>query len=387
MTTTAPRSPAPDLARGAMLLAIAFAHAPLFVLAIDHGPALANRVSLAVHELFVGNHARPMFAFLFGYALVQLLDRRTARGADPADVRSMLRRRGGWLVVFGLVHTLLVPIDILAAYGLASLLLVGLLRARNRTLLWVGGLTLIPGTLLSGVPLVLALTSGVSTFDIGSLAVPVGADPGALHLERLPFAPVGVFIATVLVVPGVIAGMWAARRRLLEEPERNRTFLVRAVVVTMGVSALGALPSILAQTGAWEASSAAAVWGTAMLQPLTGYFGGFGMAGVIALLAIRAARSPGPVSTAVQALGQRSLTFYLFQSFAFMAVFSPLALGLQDRMGLAGAFGVATATWLVSVLAADLMRRGGYRGPAESLLRRLVGPVRPRSRTSASAAP
>ncbi|GAB3696298.1 DUF418 domain-containing protein [Nocardiopsis oceani] len=386
MTTNVPRSLAPDLARGAMLLAIAFAHAPLFVLAVDHGPALANQVSLAVHELFVGNHARPMFAFLFGYALVQMLDRRTARGAEPADVRSMLRRRGGWLVVFGLVHTLLVPIDILAAYGLASLLLVGLLRARNRTLLWLGGLTLIPGTLLSGVPLGLALTSGVSTFDIGSLAVPVGADPGALHLERLPFTPVGMFIATVLVVPGVIAGMWAARRRLLEEPERNRTFLVRAIVVTMAVSALGALPSILAQTGAWEAS-AVAVWGTAMLQPLTGYFGGFGMAGVIALVAIRAARSPGPVTTAVQALGQRSLTFYLVQSIAFMAVFSPLALGLQDRTGLAGAFGVATATWMVSVLAADLMRRGGYRGPAESLLRRLVGPVRPRSRTSASAAP
>ena len=45
------------------------------------------------------------------------------------------------------------------------------------------------------------------------------------------------------------------------------------------------------------------------------------------------------------------------------------------------------ATWLVAVLAADLRRRGGYRGPAASLLRRLVGPVRPRSRTSASAAP
>ena len=387
MTTTAPRALAPDLARGAMLLAIAFAHAPLFVLAVDHGPALANRASLAVHELFVGNHARPMFAFLFGYALVQMLDRRTARGAEPVDVRSMLRRRGGWLVVLGLVHTLLVPIDILAAYGLASLLLVGLLSARNRTLLWVGGLTLVPGTLLSGVPLGMALTSGVSTFDIGSLAVSAGTAPGALHLERLPFTPIGMFIATVLVVPGVIAGMWAARRRLLEEPARNRTFLVRAVVVTMGVSALGALPSILAQTGAWEASSAVAVWGTAMIQPLTGYFGGFGMAGVTALVAIRAARSPGPVTTAVQALGQRSLTFYLFQSVAFMAVFSPFALGLQDRMGLAGAFGAAAATWTVSVLAADLMRRGGYRGPAENLLRRLVGPVRPRSGTSASAVP
>ena len=74
------------------------------------------------------------------------------------------------------------------------------------------------------------------------------------------------------------------------------------------------------------------------------------------------------------------MTFYLFQSVVFAAVFSPLALGLQDRTGLAGSLGVAALTWLVSVLAADLMRRRGYRGPAEKLLRRLVGPVRPRSR-------
>jgi uncharacterized membrane protein YeiB len=53
-------------------------------------------------------------------------------------------------------------------------------------------------------------------------------------------------------------------------------------------------------------------------------------------------------------------------------------------MGLAASFGVAALTWLVSVAAADLMRRRGYRGPAESLLRRLVGPVRPGSDKSLS---
>jgi uncharacterized membrane protein YeiB len=354
-----------------MLLAIACAHAPLFVLAVDHGPALANGAALVLHEVFVGNHARPMFAFLFGYALAQTLDRQVARGADPAGVRALLRRRGWWLLAFGLVHTLLVPLDILAAYGVASLLLVGLLRARSATLLWVAGLALLPATALSAVPLGLALSQGVSTFDIGSVALPPGTDPGTLHLERLPGTPFALAVGTVLVVPGVVAGMWAARRRLLEEPERNRALLVRAVVLTTAVSVAGALPSILAQTGTWSASSTAAQWGTALLQPLTGYFGGVGMAGIVALAAIRAARTRGAPTTAVQALGQRSLTFYLLQSVVFLAVFSPLGLGWQDRLGLAGAFGVAAATWLASLAAADLMRRAGYRGPAENLLRRL----------------
>lgn len=378
-TTTAERSLAPDLARGTMLLAIALAHAPLFVLAVDHGPALANGVSHAFHELFVGNHARPMFALLFGYALVQMLDRRTAHGDDPADVRSLLRRRGLWLLVFGLAHVLLAPLDILAPYGIASLLLVGLLKVRDRTLLWVGALTLVPGTLVSSVPLVLALGQGATTFDVGSVAVPLGAELGSHYPQRLSGTPFGLAFGTVLVVPGVIAGMWAARRGLLDRPERHRAFLTRAVAVTMTASALGALPSILAQTGLWTPESAVAVWGTALSQPLTGYLGGFGMAGAIALVSIRAARTRGPVTTAVAALGQRSLTFYLFQSVVFVAVFSPFVLGLQDRTGLAGSFVVATLTWLVSVAAAELMRRRGHRGPAETLLRRLVGPVRPKA--------
>ncbi|MFE9245901.1 DUF418 domain-containing protein [Nocardiopsis sp. NPDC006938] len=379
MTPTPPRALAPDLARGAMLLAIAFAHAPLFVLAVDHGPALANGLSLAFHDLFVNNTARPMFASLFGYALVQTLDRRTARGADPAGVRALLRRRGLWLLAFGLAHLLLVPVDILAAYGVASLLIVGLLRVSDRTLLRLLALTLVPGTLLSAVPMLLALEQGVTTFDVGTLAVPAGADPLPQYLQRLPAAPIGVLVGAVLVVPGVIAGVWAARRGLLADPERHRTLLARAVTVTLTLSSLGALPSALAQTGLWSPGSTAAEWGAALLQPLTGYLGGFGLAGLVALVSLRAARTRGPVTTAVTALGQRSMTFYLFQSVVFVVVFSPAALGLQDHAGLTAALGVAALTWMVSLVAADLMRRRGYRGPAERLLRRLVGPPSPGS--------
>lgn len=374
MTTPQPRALAPDLARGVMLLAIACAHAPLFVVAVEHGSALANGVSLALHEIFVGNHARPMFAFLFGYALVQMLNRRTAKGTRPEDVRRLVRRRGLWLVAFGAVHTLLAPIDILAAYGLASLLLVGLLRAKDLTLGWAAALTLVPAGLVAAVPWGLAMSEGVSTFDIGSLAFPAGSDATALYLGRLSGSPIGMVIATVMVVPGVLAGMWVARRRVLEEPEAHRVFLVRAVVLTTVVSVAGATPSILIQTGVWGAPSTAAVWGAALAQPLTGYAGGIGMAGIVALAAIRATRSRGPLTTALQALGQRSMTFYLVQSAAFLAIFSPLGLGLQERLGLAGAFGVAAAVWALSLVAAELMRRRRHRGPAETLLRRLTRP-------------
>nr|WP_245930404.1 DUF418 domain-containing protein [Allonocardiopsis opalescens] len=364
-----------------MLLAIAFAHAPLFVAAIDRGPALLNGVSSFLHTLFVSNHARPMFAFLFGYSLVQLLTRQTRRGGDWVSVRKLLRRRGWWLIVFGLVHTLLMPLDILAVYGMGALLVVGLLRARDATLLWTAGLALLPATLSVGFGMWNAMDRGISTFEAGSVVPTAGLVESLV--ARAQILPFSLVFATVSVIPAMILGIWAARRRVLDEPERHRGFLVRTAVVATAVSIAGGLPMALIQTGVWAAPSGAAVWAAALAQPLTGYFGGIAMAGIIALIAIRVGRRRGALTIAVEALGQRSMSFYLFQSVAFVAVFHPDALGLQDRLGLAGAMGVAVATWLVSLLLAELMRRAGYRGPAENLLRRLsYGRRRPEGRAA-----
>ncbi|MEV0592025.1 DUF418 domain-containing protein [Nonomuraea cavernae] len=369
---TATRALAPDLARGGMLLAIAFAHAPLFVVAVDRGPAWANEVAGFFHLLFVNNHARPMFAFLFGYALVQLLHRQTQRGGDWPAVRKLLRRRGWWLVVIGFAHVaVLVPIDVLAVYGLSAVLLVGLLRAKDSTLLWTAGLTLVPATLLVGSGMWYPLSQGISTYAAGGIAAGTSG-LWEMFVGRVAFWPFSLVAGVIMVVPGVIFGMWAARRRVLDEPERHRTFLVRATAITMVVSLAGALPAGLIQAGVWAEPSQAALWMAALAQPLTGYLGGIGMAGAIGLIALVAARRRGRLTVAVEALGQRSMSLYLFQSVVFVVVFGPYGFGLQDDLGLAGATGVAAATWLSSLVIADLMRRAGHRGPAEILLRRLA---------------
>ncbi len=366
------RALAPDLARGGMLLLIAFAHAPLYVAEIDRGPAAVNDVLSVFHLIFVHNHARPMFAFLFGYALVQLLDRQLARGGDWVGTRKLLRRRGWWLIAFGFLHLLLLtPLDILAAYGLAGVLLTGLLRAKDSTLLWVAGLTLVPATAAAALGLWLPLSQGLSSYASGSIAVG-DRDLVELVLGRLQMSPFGLVIGTTMVVPAVILGIWAARRRVLDQPAEHRVFLIRGTVIASIVSIAGALPAVLIDLGLWADPGPVVIMVASVLQPLTGYFGGIALAGVIALVAIAASRGRNPLTVAVQALGQRSLTFYLFQSVVFGLVFAPFAFGLEDRLGLAGATGVAVLTWLLSLIIAELMRRGGYRGPAEQLLRRLT---------------
>jgi uncharacterized protein len=140
----------------------------------------------------------------------------------------------------------------------------------------------------------------------------------------------------------------------------------------MIVSILGAVPAVLIDLGAWTDPGPVAIMVASVIQPLTGYFGGIAIAGLIALIAIRASRRPGVFTTAVQALGQRSLTFYLLQSVIFAIVFTPFAFGFEGTLGLAGATAVAVLTWLLSLIIAEVMRRTGHRGPAEILLRRLT---------------
>ncbi|MFG2075695.1 DUF418 domain-containing protein [Nonomuraea maritima] len=366
------RALAPDLARGVMLLAIAFAHAPLFVTRFDRGSGPANAIASFFDTLFVANHARPLFAFLFGYSLVQLLNGRLRRGDDWVSARKLLRRRGWWLVAIGLAHVvLLVPIDILAPYGLAAVLLVGLLRRSDRALLWTAGLVLVPATAMVGVGMGYPLSQGVPTYAKASVAA-AGEGFWTLLAGRLGSWPFSLLVGLLIVLPGVLIGMWAGRRRYLDEPERHRSFLVRVALTTTALSVAGGIPAALIQAGVWTDPSVPALWTAVVAQPLTGYAGGIGMAALTALAAVAAARRRGRFTTAVEALGRRSLSGYLFQSVAFVLVFYPYGFWLEDDMGLAGAMGVGAATWLASLLIADLMRRSGHRGPAEILLRRLA---------------
>ncbi|MEU9571096.1 hypothetical protein AB0D62_14625 [Streptomyces massasporeus] len=66
----------------------------------------------------------PLFAFLFGYGMMQLYLRQTAAGTDGRAAAKVLRRRSLWLIVIGLTHaTLLMAGDVTGFYGVLSLVL------------------------------------------------------------------------------------------------------------------------------------------------------------------------------------------------------------------------------------------------------------------------
>jgi uncharacterized protein len=375
------RALAPDLARGAMLLFIALANAAGYFLASAPGVETDPRGFERFYNFFMVEfiHARafPLFAIMFGYGLVQLARRQAQAGATPGQVRRVLLRRNAWLFVFGIAHgVLLYSGDFLGAYGIIGIAFTLLLLQRtdkvHRFAPWylaVGGLW------------TLALAGLVAAgFQAGDAAIPVSPFPSvdagtylASVGERLAEWP--MHTATVLpMILMVWVGAWAGRRRFLEEPERHLPLLRWTAVGGLTVAVAAGMPMALLSGGFIHVGDDTAAT-MKLLYENAGFFGGLGYAAIFGLLAHVLTRKPaGVVVTAVSALGQRSLSGYLFQSVAWLVLATPFFLGLDDRVGspLLVSQVCALAVWALTVWAAYAAHRRGYRGPAETLLRRLT---------------
>jgi uncharacterized protein len=408
LNTRAPRGPvrgderalAPDLARGTMLLVIALANCAGAVFGtapgVDPTPHGLERVYNVLMFAFVHARGMPMFAIMFGYGLVQLARRQEASGSSPGAVRAVLLRRNGWLTAFGAVHGILFYSgDILGAYGLMGIVFTLVLLRRgdrvHRIAPWLLGAT-------AGYTLVLAGLAGWGMAHGSNERAPVPTVGGegdsllaqsyaASVLDRLAEWP--IFTLTVSGLISIVwLGAWAARRRLLEEPQNHRRLLRRVAVGGIGIAVVGSLPMGLLSAGVLRVDTTTA-GSIKRLYEVSGTFGGAGYIALFGLLALALTRAnPAPRSNlvvgALSALGQRSLSGYLFQSVAWLLLISPFtfALGTRFSSPTFAAAGCAVAVWLTTLAGAYLMDRHSYRGPAEILLRRLVYGPRPRSVSS-----
>lgn len=378
------RALAPDLARGVMLLIIALANAAGVVFAGEPGldPAPEGVDRGLTFLLFDLAHARgyPVFAVMFGYGLVQLARRQAASGATPGEVRSVLVRRNAWLVAFGLVHgTLLYYGDFLGAYGIVGLVMTLALLRRgdkfHRIALVIWAVAAVEVVVIAVVALGGVLGStGSAPLPVDHVASLVAPDYLTSLLDRLGEWPVHTATALPFALISWL-GMWAGRRRVLEEPARHVAVLRWTAVVGIGLSVAGGLPAALVGAG-WLHVDESTAELVLLLHGGSGMFAGPGYVAVFGLLAMRVTPS-GRVVGALAALGRRSLSGYLFQSVAWLVLLAPFTLALDERFASPTLVGVvvAVAVWLVAVLVAAASPTRP--GPAESVLRRLTyGPRR-----------
>lgn len=419
------RALAPDLARGIMLLLIVLSNTAFHLWAARRGPSgwqpvdgswLDHAVQFTM-IIVLDLRVYPLFAFLFGYGMMQLFLRQTAAGNSERGAARILRRRSLWLIVIGLLHsTLLMAGDIVGYYGVLSLVLglVFLRRSERALKRWICvGVVLI--VFFAAQPVVSALLRG----ELGTLG-DAGAEPGFMAYAaqegnwltaaqtRLETGLFVTFLASALamVAGGYVVfllGFWAARRRVLEEPGRHLTLLRRTAVIGIAVGWLGALPTALAHVGALDvpADAQSEEGALTLLRDVTGNAAGLGYVAVVALFvhwwsgrgAARvgagagAGASQGEVAragagtgvgvgatvvTAVSAVGKRSLSCYLAHSLLFAPVLAAWGLGLGEHLSSWTMALFAAGVWLLTVAGAYALERGGRRGPAEAVLRRLM---------------
>ncbi|WP_063737161.1 DUF418 domain-containing protein [Streptomyces sp. RTd22] len=397
------RALAPDLARGMMLLLIVLSNTAFHLWAARHGPSGWQPVDgkWADHAVqftmitVLDLRVYPLFAFLFGYGMMQLYLRQIEAGTSGRAAVGILRRRSLWLIVIGLSHaTLLMAGDIVGYYGLLSLVLGWLfVRRSERALKWWIGIAAAQLVFFTAQPVMTALlrdrlgSLGDSGAEEGFEAYASGEENGLVALgTRLMTGLFVTFAGAPLALIGgghlvFLLGFWAARRRVLEEPGRHLRLLRRTAVSGIVVGWLGGLPAALAHVGALEVpdDSQSEEGVLTILRDFTGNAAGIGYVAAVALFvhwwtqrSRRQGRWGATAVVAVSAVGKRSLSCYLAHSLIFSPLLAAWGLGLGEHLTSATMAVFAVGVWLVTVAGAYALERAGRRGPAETVLRRLV---------------
>ena len=412
------RYPAPDVARGFMLLLISLANVGFWVAGPEgRAPSTADRTWAFIRALFIDQRAYPLFALLFGFGLATMVNRRMASGIDAycqqltgglrapsaaeldqareqaaVDARRLVRRRGLWMVLFGLIHGAFFPSEIIGTYGIVAVVFAGwFAHKHHKRQLAVCALVL----LSQFVPVVLAMLfgpGGEAAASGAAVPAPAAAAPtgaGESMASALPWFVTNVFgwfftalsaAFTTMILPAAFLGARLADTDLISHPERHRGLLTVAGIGGLALGALGALHELLVpltSAQSWEADSA--------LIAVLGLAGGCGWLAVLALYA------GGPTSDnrltglrwLLSNVGRRSMTAYLSQTVMFAGIFviAPRLTGRPLELGLVASAAVAVMVWLTTVVLCAVLERLGMPGPFESLLRIAVARSE-RSRTN-----
>ena len=427
------RYPAPDVARGFMLLLIALANAPFWMVLLRTRAEVtgADAVWMGLRAAFVDHRSYPLFAMLFGFGLATMARRRIEAGprstaavaadADPAvahasaadtatarattstaaatartgaggisaarraapaaDARRLIRRRGLWMLVFAAVHGALFMGDIIGAYALIAVVLAGPIAGRGRrTQAVVGGLST---AVCLGYMLYIGWFLSVGGVTVGTAGAAGGGVVGGIaEMLRGPLYPAVslvlwaggtmVTILTSLTLPAALLGVRLADTDLLTRPDRHRRALLVSGAAALAVGAVGALPRVLPSLGVGVPARVTVV--ASALDVATGMVGACGW---LALLAAWAGPGAGaPLRGArrlLSAVGRRSMTVYVGQSLLFALVFGLLARCGAPAPHQTTAALIGVAVWAALAGACAWMEHGGRtRGPLEILLRRAV---------------
>lgn len=404
---TSPRYPAPDIARGLMLLLIAVANAPVWAYFLPETSAntAADQWWLLLRGMFIDHRIYPLFALLFGFGLMFMIQRSSTshvrrrteeldrnlpslpeeiranwiRGfqSEATDIsRRLIRRRGWWMLLFGLLHGLFFFGDIIGTYALVAVIFAGVFaRKQWKIMAWVSvGIIILSFVAFSFIQIF------SETFAASGFSSDLTGNPSSMSWMLSPFYPLMSFFIWVngvvgtivlsMVVPSVFIGTKVAETSLLTEPAQHRKQLSIIAILGLSVGALGGLGHSLVQA---QFLTTEPFFASAFLHEFSGIAGAVGWLAVLALIAGPAAEQLSGWQRALSAVGRRSMTAYIGQTLCFIVIFIVLGIvGVQSLTAIQVAL-IGVLVWVIVLIACLMMESTGRaRGPLELLLRRAV---------------
>ena len=387
----------PDIARGIALLGIALANVATAWIVVDPGVKAGSlggvvfgsvweELMAVISAMFFHVRGLPMFSTMLGYGVGMIVASLWRRHYPEARTRGLLARGYGFLALFGLVHMIfLFWGDIMFFYGVAGMLFATVMTFKDKTLWWFAGVFfMINALIMGGASLALSLI-----MDDSLQAANAGFISGgfASYGDYLLFALLMVVgqIAAVpmeilMLFPVMIVGYIAARHQVLSRVDEFRKPLWVSVWIALAVAVLIGLPWGLAEIGVLPTSWAIIF---SSLNQALGALTGPGIVASIALLVQPMQRRMNKqadqgekvtlplIPRMIAALGARSMSGYIMQSFLLLIITQPFTLGLGIGQGILGASAVALGVWLITVFLAFGLELGQRRGPFEAMHRRI----------------
>ncbi|REK74302.1 DUF418 domain-containing protein [Paenibacillus paeoniae] len=330
----------------------------------------ADSIAHTLLKILIEGSFMPIFAFLFGYGMLKMMEGLEAKGAK---FRRVLVRRAVMLALLGLAHSLLLwEGDILMFYGFMSLFLLLFLKRKAKTVL-IWGIVLLTLLSLGGIG---ATDSASSTLIDKSKSEPYvqksvevyqnGSYSDILHFRNNEEPPLEankvllVFIALLvplLTAPMFLFGMYAARKGWFHEAQTKRSFYAKWAVIFLIAGLI--MKSLKYIWPHFILSGVGEISGMTILA--IGYLMGFGW-----LLSLGKAAS---LRKGFEAVGRLSLTNYLMQTVICTTLFYGYGLGWFGKLGILAGIGIGIAVYIVQWLGSALYLKRFRIGPVESLLR------------------
>lgn len=369
-----------DLIRGVAILGILLMNvmsmaAPEFAYYVPdwfEGAGPLEHLVYALQSLLVESRFMGLFSLLFGVGLAIQSERFAARGLDP---QPWIRRRLGWLLLFGLIHGFLFWAgDILSTYAICGCIVLLLMNRPVHRLIRVGVLLIFFGQLALLAVFAASMITGENLMEVPVLPYgPVEIDalrdlwtrvPERLVLNAASYIELlsSILLTLVWHTSGVmLIGVALYRSGFFSNARARRWALP---VAGLGFVA-GALVLLLRYRVGVDTSASFSTLGMMMIP-------GLAMAIGYASILVPMGSRDGLISRALRNTGKTAFTLYVAQTVVTVGLFAVVAPQLWGRLGRGPLWLYVLVFSIVQVVFAHRWQSRRGQGPMEALWRRLA---------------